>query len=399
MAETYLPRILDTQIEALLASVPVVTVEGARATGKTTTARRSAASEIRLPADLELLASDPRGVLAGLRRPVLIDEWQLAGVDVLWAVKEIVDDDPSPGSFILTGSVQPETYGPTYPLTGRGARVVMYPMTRRELLGAHTGKLWLQRLIDGELASPHPDAGPSVDADTIATSGFPAAPTQAASRWLRAYGASVAERSVDARRDPTRVARLMQVLAGLESAAVPDERIIEMSDLNRATFHAYDEMLQRAFVVAPTQAWRTNRLRRLTSFPKRYSCDAGLALSLAGLDARDLAGDPTRAGAYFESFVAAQLRPELEAIDGAMYHLRTKAGEREIDLILEIGGKIVALEVKWAVRSKRRDARHLEWLVEAMGDRIAAAAVLHRGDATYELAPGVWALPVSTMWA
>lgn len=110
-------------------------LDGPRAVGKTTTAARVAASTVELPRDLEVLTIDPESYLAALPAPVLIDEWQRAGTDLLWALMRIVDRDPSPGRFVLAGSVEPATYGPTYPLTGRAVRFVMRPMSGAELDG------------------------------------------------------------------------------------------------------------------------------------------------------------------------------------------------------------------------------------------------------------------------
>jgi predicted AAA+ superfamily ATPase len=180
--------------------------------------------------------------------------------------------------------------------------------------------------------------------------------------------------------------------------AVPGERVIDAADINRVTFQAYDAMLRRAHISVPAPAWQTNRLKRLTSFPKRFTADAALAQAIAGVGESELSTDPALAGHFLESFVAQQLRPELEVRRGGLYHVRTRAGEREVDLVAEIEGRLIALEVKHAVRPKLEDASHLAWFANSVGDRLAAALVLHRGTATYELAPGVWAVPIASMW-
>ena len=77
----------------------------------------------------------PEAFLAGLPTPVLIDEWQIAGTDLLWTLERLVDAGPTPRHFILTGSVEPATYGPTYPFVGRAVRLVMRPTTMSELDG------------------------------------------------------------------------------------------------------------------------------------------------------------------------------------------------------------------------------------------------------------------------
>lgn len=253
--------------------------------------------------------------------------------------------------------------------------------------------------LAGEFFAASPSAGPETPLEVLFESGFPATRDMDPARWLQAYADSVAERSVEERRDPARVGRLLRVLAELESAAVPDERIIDLADVNRATFVAYDQMLQRAHVAVPTPAWQTNRLKRLTAFPKRYLVDQALALAIAGLTADQLVMDPMRSGAYFESFVAAQLRPEVAAMGGAMYHLRTKAGEREIDMVLDLGGDLVLCEVKATTRPSARDVKHLRWAREELGPRVVAAVLFHRGSSSLELSEGVWALPVSALWS
>jgi hypothetical protein len=79
--------------------------------------------------------------------------------------------------------------------------------------------------------------------------------------------------------------------------------------------------------------------------------------------------------------------------------VRTKGGEREIDLLIELDGGLVAAEVKAGVEPRPADARHLVWLREQLGDRLLATVVLHRGEATFELVEGVWAVPVTSLWA
>jgi predicted AAA+ superfamily ATPase len=381
-----------------LASFPVVLIEGARATGKTTTASRLATTEFRLPRDAALLASDPEGVLSSAEGTVLIDEWQLAGTDLLWVIKSLVDADPTPGRFILTGSVSPESYGPTYPLTGRGTRLRLTPMTQRELTGGGAGPTWLATLIDG-LATKPGHAHPKLDLTTLATSGFPAAAKAADSAdWLRAYAATVAERETGERHDPVRVMRLLRVLAATEGQAVPDETIWSAADINRVTFVRYHQMLERTHILGDLPSWETNRLKRITTYPKRCFADAALALALARLTPAALTQDPALAGHYLESFVAAQLRPECDAIGATLHHLRTQGQQQEIDFVIETEEGLIALEVKAGVNPTPRDARHLLWFKEKLGSRVLHSVVLHRGEASFELAEGVWALPITSMW-
>ena len=67
-AVTYLPRIVDAELADLLVAAGAVLVEGPRASGKTATAARAAASEVLLDVDdnaRRLIGADPAAVLLG----------------------------------------------------------------------------------------------------------------------------------------------------------------------------------------------------------------------------------------------------------------------------------------------------------------------------------------------
>lgn len=117
-----------------LAGLAAVMVVGPRATGKTSTARRYAASVVRMdrPAEAAAFRADPDAALRVLPGPILLDEWQEVP-EVLGAVKRAVDDGAAAGRFILTGSVRAPLSSATWPGTGRVVRVVMDGVSRREL--------------------------------------------------------------------------------------------------------------------------------------------------------------------------------------------------------------------------------------------------------------------------
>ncbi|MEJ7800499.1 MAG: hypothetical protein WKF60_08275, partial [Ilumatobacter sp.] len=64
-----------------------------------------------------------------------------------------------------------------------------------------------------------------------------------------------------------------------------------------------------------------------------------------------------------------------------------------------IGGRLIVIDVKAGVNPTPRDARHLAWLRDRFGDRLDASLVMHRGEATFQLVDGVWAVPISSLWS
>jgi hypothetical protein len=106
-------------------------------------------------------------------------------------------------------------------------------------------------------------------------------------------------------------------------------------------------------------------------------------------------------GRLLETFVAAQLRPEVALTLGEhhMFHLRTEKGRHEIDFLIELSdGRVVGVEVKASSAPQRRDAVHLEWLRDELGPTFAAGCVLHTGPQAFPLGDRVMAVPTSALW-
>jgi hypothetical protein len=396
---------LFTQLSALM-------VTGPRAAGKTTSAARRAASTVSLDREAEAtaFAGDPDAALRGLPEPVLLDEWQ-AVPGVLGAVKRAVDADPRPGRFLLTGSVRAELENAVWPGTGRLVRVAMYPMTVREVLGRVDAPSFFDRLGEGgELAvgADPPDLRGYVE--LALRSGFPEAalrlggqPRQA---WLESYVEDLlthdVEGAAEGRRDPRRLRRYFEAYA-LGSAGVTDHKTIyDAAEVNKATALAYETLLESLLVAEAVPAWRSNRLKRLVHQPKRYLIDPALIAAALRTDVAGVMRDGELLGRVLDSFVGAQLRPELavSASRPRLYHLRTEQGRHEVDLLGELaGGRLVGIEVKAGASPTAGDARHLAWLRDELGERFAAGVVLNTGPRLYGLGERIVAAPIAALWS
>lgn len=75
------------------------------------------------------------------------------------------------------------------------------------------------------------------------------------------------------------------------------------------------------------------------------------------------------------------MRVSAQAAEPRVGLLRTRAGEHEVDLIIERGdGKAVALEVKLSTSVRDESVHHLAWLRERLGDGLLDAAVITTGS-------------------
>jgi predicted AAA+ superfamily ATPase len=409
--DNYKPRLLDELLSELLAQLPALMITGPRATGKTTTAARLVQSEVRLDRAAEAAAfrADPDAALAWMSEPVLLDEWQEVP-DVLGAVKRAVDRDSRPGRFILTGSVRVDLDEVTWPGTGRVVRVPLYGMTVRELEGRVDTTSFLDRFAAGDaMAAPRrrPDLRGYVK--FALDGGFPEPNLIMSDRarvtWLESYIEQVVTHDAplaDPGRDPTRLRRYFESYALNTAGTVTESTLLEAAGVNRRTADAYERLLTNLFLVDAVPAWRSNRLHRLSSHPKRYVVDPALAASLLRIDERAVMRDGDLLGRLLDTFVASQLRAELPVTRTRprLYHLREEHGRHEIDLVAELGGgRVLAFEIKASAAPTRTDARHLLWLRDQLGDRFVRGAILHTGVDVYMLEERIEAVPICAIWS
>jgi predicted AAA+ superfamily ATPase len=103
-------------------------------------------------------------------------------------------------------------------------------------------------------------------------------------------------------------------------------------------------------------------------------------------------------GALFESLVTQSIRVYAGALDGTAAHLRTKDGDREIDLIVEgPNQRVLAIEVKLGSTVADSDVRHLNWLQTQIGDRLADRLVITTGPVAYRRPDGVAVVPLALL--
>jgi len=124
-------RKIKAELLACASEYPVVTILGPRQSGKTTLAQMTFPKlpycSLESP-DLRRQATrDPREFLNELSAGAVLDEIQRAP-ELLSYLQGIVDADPRPGRFILTGSHQPRVHqAVSQSLAGRTAMLRLLP--------------------------------------------------------------------------------------------------------------------------------------------------------------------------------------------------------------------------------------------------------------------------------
>jgi hypothetical protein len=393
----------------------VVMIVGPRQAGKTTLVRGLAAGE--LPMSYVTLdeagarraaTEDPVGFVAGLDRPVAIDEVQRAP-EILLEIKRIVDGDPRPGQFVLTGSARVLSLPRVADaLVGRVETVTLWPLSEAEVAGSG------RDLVDALFAGSPPEisrapAGSEAWLERALAGGLPEARERPEGRrrdaWFASYLETLVERDV---RDLADIRALDEVPALLTMVAARSTGPLNIASLSsemrisEASVRRYLALLDAVFVLLRVPSWRRNLGRRATAAPKYQLVDSGLAAHMLNLDRRRLAVDEALAGGLFETFVRMELVKHAAWSEArpTTFHFRTRGGGREVDAVLERrGGQLVGVEIKTSATPSRRDFRGLEELRDGRGDDFVAGILIHTGERTLPFGDRLWALPVSALWS
>lgn len=419
----YIRRVIDDELDELLAGLPAVTIEGPKAVGKTETAIQRAVTVRRFddPAQASIAQADIVRAVAG-EPPVLLDEWQR--IPEVWdAVRRSVDADPRPGRFLLTGSAAPES-PETHSGAGRIVRLRLRPLSLAERgLGPPTIRLrdLLQDrpvALDGETS-----VGLGEYAEEIVASGYPAirpVPGRARRAQLDSYIARVVDRDFpevgQSVRRPETLRRWMTAYAAASSTTATLETIRDAATPGeadkpaRTTVLQYREVLERLWLLDPVPAWvpTRNYFSRLARPEKHQLADPALAARLLGVGvdaliegaegAATVPRDGTLLGHLFESLVTLSVRVYAQAAEAEVRHLRTKGGRQEVDLIVERpDGRILAVEVKLAGSVSDEDVKHLCWLRDRMGSDLLDAVVVTTGAAAYRRPDGIGIIPAALL--
>lgn len=190
-------------------------------------------------------------------------------------------------------------------------------------------------------------------------------------RWLQDHARLLAERDLPAWGLPAKpqvTERLFRMLAALHGQIWNASQVGQSLGVSYHTVNSYVDWLEGAFLVRRLQPWSGNLPKRLVKAPKLYWRDSGLLHALLGAsDEDDLLGKPW-VGASFEGFVIEQILGALAARGRSHVatYFRTHAGA-EIDLVLELGGRTLAIEIKLTTAPAPDDARRLLAAAESIG--------------------------------
>ena len=218
--------------------------------------------------DVRAFASeDPRGFLKQFPKGAVLDEIQNAP-QITSYLQEIIDREPMPGRWVLTGSHNLSVMEFTsQSLAGRSAVVHLLPLSRDEVVGF--------------------PRHPKTLNETLLTGGYPRILDRKLrpADWLAAYVATFLERdvrSISNVGDLTAFQRFAQLSAGRLAQLLNFSSLAADCGVSQPTAKAWSSVLEASFIAFRLPSYHGNFSKRLIKMPKLHFYDAGLACWLLG---------------------------------------------------------------------------------------------------------------------
>ncbi|MBV5303811.1 MAG: ATP-binding protein [Chlorobium sp.] len=329
-------RKLTATLQRLAKTFPVIAITGPRQSGKTTLAKAVFADKpyitLEDPAERAFALEDAKGFLHRFRDGAIFDEAQ-RWPDLFSYLQGMVDEEPIPGKFILTGSQQFGLLaGVSQSLAGRVGMTALLPLSISELPAASQSSQSLDTLIiKGSYPALHVrDISPA--------------------DWFASYIATYIERDI---RQVLRVhdlsvfQRFVRLCAGRNGQLLNLNALAGETGVSQKTARSWLSVLESSYIVYLLPPYYRNFGKRLVKTPKLYFIDQGLACWLLGIRSHEhLALHPMR-GAIFESFIISEFLKSRynRGLPPDLYFWRDNNG-LEADIVFERGTKLQPVEIK-----------------------------------------------------
>ncbi len=330
-----IPRTIETIAVALAAQYPVLTVTGPRQSGKTTLCRKVFAKKtyvnLEAPDMRRFAEDDPRGFLAQYTDGAVLDEIQRVP-SLISYIQTIVDEQRTPGLFVLTGSQQFEIMsGISQSLAGRTALLKLLPLSIHELNGVYNISSVDHLLLSGFY--------PRIYDMSLN-------PTQALGDYIETYVERDLRLLVNVR-ELSRFRKFVRLCAGRVGQLLNLNSLADDVGISHTTARGWITLLEASFIVFLLPPFHRNISKRLIKSPKLYFYDVGLASYLLGLETELQVGrDPLR-GNLFENLVVMEfLKYRLNQGKRSNLTFYRDSSGNEVDLVLEFGADLFPVEIK-----------------------------------------------------
>lgn len=340
-------RTIFHQLYENIGKKPILILYGARQVGKTTLIKSLMTKFSRT---LYLQGDDPKDALLLEHRSAqelleLVSGYELVVIDEAQRVKDIgitlklIADNSEHIRVIATGSSSFELANKlNEPLTGRNRKFYLYPLSIKEVVGAH-GKIAVQKELDSYMTF-------GMYPEIVTTS----------SREEKAI--LIKELAEDYLfkdlflfgdiRNSFAFEKLVKLLALRIGSEISYSEIAKEVGVSRDTIYNYVNLLEQAFIIFRLLPLYTNKTKEINKSHKIFFYDTGIRNALIGnTDPLDIRPDK---GAIFENFfIAEKIKERAYNMHSSDIHFWRNRQGSEIDFIesMHSSKELFAYECKW----------------------------------------------------
>lgn len=377
-------RLLAAEFHRLRGLFPAVLVTGPRQSGKTTFLRHEAPDcafvSFDDPLQRQFASLDPNGFLGQFDPgPVILDEVQYVPELFSYLKLQIDAQRSRHGRFLMSGSQQFQLMKHVSDsLAGRIAILDLFPFAFIEIEGR----------ADLDIA------------ELIWRGGYPPVAVEPARRdpWLSAYVQTYVERDVrqlQGVKDLRAFETFLALCAGRHGQELNLAEMGRQAGVTQPTAKAWISVLEASYVVWLLPPYFRNFGKRLVKAPKAYFVDSALAAHLTRQPDAQALWHGAMGGAFFEGWVVMETVKAFAARGQRppLYYWRSNDG-LEVDLLVESGGRLHAVEIKRTATPLPGHARGLLRFQQLVGEKTCGGQCLVCNvDRTTLLPGGVQAIP------
>lgn len=328
----YIKRSLFDKIISKLSNSPVVALLGPRQCGKTFLAKKVLGSvknsiylDLERPSDLNKL-NDAEAFFAYNKNALIcLDEIQLYP-ELFPILRGIIDEKGTNGQLLILGSASRDLIKQSSEsLAGRISYLELSPFNLNEW-NIDLNSLWIRGGFPRSLLQELDTESLEWRYDFIRTY---------LERDIPRMGFNIATQNLE---------RLWRMIAHSQGQLINYSKFAQSLGITNPTVKTYLDILKETFLVRTLEPYESNLKKRLIKTPKVYIRDTGLLHALYKIiNMNDLMGYPEY-GASWESFAIEQILSAINPNYESFFY-RDSSGS-EIDLILKIGQKKIAIEFK-----------------------------------------------------
>lgn len=400
----YKKRLITDYLMSLFEHFPVVAILGARQVGKSTLIENLTIDGLKTYVFDPILdqygeKKDPEFFLQQQSFPLFLDEFQYAP-GLSGVIKRFVDKEKKNGLILLSGSHQFSVIkNLSDSMAGRVAIVNLWPMSVKEITGKNSN--FLEELfLNGKIeVSTEKNESKNV-IDYLWRGLFPRTlelenkfiPTLYES-YLKTYIERDVKDLIDVK-NVTLFSRFVALVASKTSNEINYSELGRELGIDQKTALKWLTILESSFQFMAIPSFSQNTVKKIASKPKGMFIDTGMVCGMLRISSPEVLLGHPMLGALFETFVFWEIYKTVQAwpTKPNFYHYRTQA-MAEIDLIAEINGKYIPIEIKIKTNPNKGDVNLMSRFMKEYHSQCSIGIVVCSCEIPYKIKEDIWAIP------